>query len=39
MALWKAIKEGCWGRVAELNQQRINKWKGIVPDPEDGIIV
>jgi IS605 OrfB family transposase len=39
MALWKAIKEGCWGRVAELNRKRINKWKGIVPDPEDDIIV
>lgn len=30
MALWKAVKEGCWQRVAALNAARLRKW-GIEP--------
>lgn len=37
MALWKAIKDGAWQRVAELNKQRLAKWCGPTPEPDDEI--
>jgi len=37
MALWKAVKDRAWQRVAELNQKRIAKWLGLAPDSDDEI--